>query len=381
MQNISLIAAIKNNVEYTRKFYQTTRELYPSVEICFVSYNSIDGTHDWLDEISKIDSNLRVFHNNETRCFADTYNKAVEIATKDYIVFVHNDMILYSGFLENLSKHLTLDTIVSYTTVEPPIFGHHVRPGKLISDCGSSLENFDANKFDNFAKESLKQYKDQTQDGIVFFMGLYRDLFLSIGGFDNLFNPFFREDDDLIKRLKMLKNKKYFTCLDAICYHFVSKTSRFSKEYSSKSQDIEYNNTKNYIRKWGSIHNENAYNISIVMKNCSIEALAAIEPYGQNIYIESNSTEDIINQYMLSEQGNTKISLKDKLHDIELFNTGLPGISCIMDCNDITEKNIQYVTNIPHVIDNINKIGAYKADNIMFIINNLNTIQQDKIKL
>lgn len=381
MQNISLIAAIKNNIEYTKKFYETTRELYPDVEICFVSYNSIDGTHAWLDQIAKIDNNLRIFYDDETRCFADTYNKAAKIATKEYIVFVHNDMILHSNFLENLSKHLTPNNIVSYTTVEPPIFGYHVRPGKLISDCGSDLENFDRNKFDHFAKEALSEYKDKTQDGIVFFMGLSRELFLSIGGFDNLFNPFFREDDDLIKRLKMLQDKKYFTCLDALCYHFVSKTSRFSKEYSTKSKDIENNNTRNYIRKWGSMYNENVYNISIVMKNCSIKALAAIEPYGQNIYIESNSTNDLINQYILFEQKNTKISLKEKLHDIKLFNTNLSSISCTIDCNNVTEKDIQNIINIPQIVDHINKIGSYKVDNIMFIINDLNTIQENKIIL
>ena len=378
MQNISLIAAIKNNIDYTKKFYETTRLLYPDTEICFVSHNSTDGTHEWLENISKTDKNLQIHYDNETRCFADTYNKAAQIATKDYIAFVHNDMILYSNFLENLSKHLTPNNIVSYTTVEPPIFGYHVRPGKLISDCGPDLENFDADKFDNFAKEALIEYKDKTQDGIVFFMGLSRELFLSIGGFDNLFNPFFREDDDLIKRLKMLQDKKYFTCLDAMCYHFVSKTSRFSKEYSAKSQAIENNNTRNYIRKWGSVHNENVYPISIVIKNCSIMALEAIEPYGQNIYIESN---DLINEYINSEQQNTKISLKNKLHHIGLFNTNITGVSCIIDCNSITNADIQNITNIPQIVDHINKIGTYKIDNAVFIINHLNTIQKNKIIL
>jgi ribonuclease HI len=44
MNNIHLLSRIKNNLDYNKHFYETTRELYPDVEICFVSYGSTDGT-------------------------------------------------------------------------------------------------------------------------------------------------------------------------------------------------------------------------------------------------------------------------------------------------------------------------------------------------
>jgi hypothetical protein len=47
--NISLLVGLKNNLDYNKHFYKTTRELYPDVEICFVSYGSTDGTNEWLD--------------------------------------------------------------------------------------------------------------------------------------------------------------------------------------------------------------------------------------------------------------------------------------------------------------------------------------------
>ena len=56
----------------------------------------------------------------------------------------------------------------------------------------------------------------------------------------------FCEDDDLIKRFKLL-GLELITSLDAICYHFVSKTSRFSDEYQNKTQQIEMNSNKNFI--------------------------------------------------------------------------------------------------------------------------------------
>ena len=49
--NISLLVGLKNNLDYNKHFYDTTRELYPNVELCFVSYGSTDGTHEWLETL------------------------------------------------------------------------------------------------------------------------------------------------------------------------------------------------------------------------------------------------------------------------------------------------------------------------------------------
>ena len=104
--NISLILGIKNNLEYTKHFYTTTRQLYPNIEICFASYASIDGTNEWLDSLK--DENVKFFHSPETKTFSDTFNKAAELATKDYVMFMHNDIVLAPNFLENIEKHLNV---------------------------------------------------------------------------------------------------------------------------------------------------------------------------------------------------------------------------------------------------------------------------------
>jgi hypothetical protein len=62
--NISLIVALRNNLDYNKHFYSTTRLLYPNVEICFSSYGSTDGTHEWLEEIASIDLNVKIFFSN-----------------------------------------------------------------------------------------------------------------------------------------------------------------------------------------------------------------------------------------------------------------------------------------------------------------------------
>ena len=81
--NISLLVALKNNLEYNKHFYKTTRDLYPELEICFSSYNSIDGTHEWLDSLN--DPYTKIFHSTQQGIFSDNFNKATELATKEYV--------------------------------------------------------------------------------------------------------------------------------------------------------------------------------------------------------------------------------------------------------------------------------------------------------
>ena len=188
MENkISLLVALKNNLDYNKHFYTTTRAIYPEVEICFSSFNSTDGTDEWLDTL-KDDPYTKVFHTTEIGNFSDNFNKAASLATKDYISFLHNDIVVAPGFIENLEKHCNPNTVVSYTTIEPPIFAGHERPGKIIYDLGVELETFDINKFYEFAAQATEQYKDQTEPGIVFFMCMPRDKYLEIGGKSEIFN-------------------------------------------------------------------------------------------------------------------------------------------------------------------------------------------------
>jgi GT2 family glycosyltransferase len=374
--NISILVALKNNLNYTKHFYKTTRDLYPTIEICFSSYGSTDGTHEWLKEIQTKDENIKTFYSDEkNKSFGETYNKAAELATKEYILFAHNDMVLCSKFIENIARHADPNKIVTYTTIEHPIFDFHKRPGKLIYDCGDNLESFDKAKLDSYVDENLAAFEDETEEGISFFMCLPKTVFLSIGGFDPVFYPFFREDDDLIRRLKSL-NKIYYTICDALCYHFVSKTSRFSEEYKDATKIIEYNNIKNYIRKWGSLHNENKYNIAIILENATMQTMEAFEPFAQSIYVDN---QNIIDSYIDSEQKNTKINLTNRIFHVHDYPIDFDGVVCRLDCSNITQQDVTALQNIPNLIEHINNTGTYYQNNIKITIKNNKPLNQKSL--
>jgi len=372
--NISLLVALKNNLDYSKYFYKTTRKLYPEVEICFSSYNSTDGTDEWLDSLSN-DPFTKVFYSQEYGCFSDNYNKAAELATREYIMYVHNDIVLTPNFLEIIESYANKNTIVSYCTIEPPIFSGHERPGKLIKDFGDSIGNFNIKGLYKFVNEKQKEFKNQTLEDISFFMCIPRETYLEIGGLDNLYNPMFCEDIDLCVRFKLL-GLKFVMALDAITYHFVSKTSRFSEEYKNRTAKIERDSNLNFIRKWGTYVKPikellpTKYNIGFVVKNCNSNALEVLEPWCDNIYIE-DSTLAITTQYLDKEQQNTSYNLSER---IKPFNSKKNNnIIVEFDAIDLNQQSFNIIQQLSDIIKESGEVGSFELDIFKLHINDLKT--------
>lgn len=374
--NISLLIGLKNNLDYNIHFYNTTRELYPNVELCFVSYGSEDGTHEWLDSLN--DENVKYFYSDEQKTFSDTFNKAAELATKDYVAYLHNDIVLAPNFLENIEKHVGENNIVAYTTIEPPIFAGHERPGKIIYDLGDSLETFSKDGLYKFVEEKQKQYQDKTESGITFFMCMPREQLLDIGGLDNLYNPMFCEDDDLIYRWELL-GMNCITSLDAICYHFVSKTSRFSEEYQNRTQQIEIKSNRNYIRKWGTRAKAPKYNVGIVVDNCNSQLIGALEIFSENIYVGGVDIDSVVQNYILNEQPKTKFDLSKKIKGINEEKS--EEIIVTIDGSNITQQDYQMLTQLSEIIKDNGEIGEFELGNLKVKINKMEEHQRKLLKL
>lgn len=319
---LSVLIGCKNNLEYTKEFYSRFRLIYPTVELCFVSYGSTDGTDDYLINLTKDDPNVKIGVFTEESTFSDTFNKCVELATKDFIVFMHNDIVVLPNLLEPLIAHAVENprSAVSYTTIEPPIFTADHRAGKIVRDFGSDFSNVNMGALEEFHKRMSTStlFKDKREEGFTFFHLIDRSYFLSIGGFDNLFNPFFCEDSDLFNRY-VADGITGTVCSDALCYHFVSKTSRFSEEYKNRTEQIEANSVKNLFRKWG--RNPRRYDIGIMIHPSTTidnRLFTFLEPCAN--HIQSNVDPEWVASYIASEQPKTKFDLSKKFID---FNTEL----------------------------------------------------------
>ncbi|AZA80938.1 hypothetical protein C1637_10960 [Chryseobacterium lactis] len=304
--NISLLIGLKNNLEYSKSCYYSIRENYPETEIVFVSYGSSDGTHLWLDSLQ--DENLIYFYNEEEKTLSDTYNKAIEISTKAHVCFLHNDMVIGRNFLSSLEEALSTNNLVYYKVIEPPIFASDKRLWKEICDFGSDFETFQFDLFFQFEKDQTAQKGEYTND-VSFFLAAKKEVLVKINGLDPLFKPMFCEDDDLILRLRM-SGEKTFVCPDAIVYHFVSKTSRFSEEFRNKTKKIEENSLRNFIRKWSFTNQSKVkrkLQYGLVLDNPTDNAVRELEVFVDHIYSDYDAS-----KYIEDEQKNTRFDLTEK---------------------------------------------------------------------
>jgi GT2 family glycosyltransferase len=346
--DISFLVGLKNNIEYSKFFYENVRKLYTTVEIVFVSYGSTDGTHEWLDRLQ--DTFVKYYYHDESKTLSDTYNKAAEISTKKFVCFLHNDMVVGKRFLKNLSENLSEDDINFYKVVEPPIFTGDFRDWKLTKDFGDDIHTFDFEKFFEFENEYISEINTSNTPTMhtSFFLCVKRSTLLEIGGLDNLFNPMFCEDDDLIIRLK-LSGLKTIQLHTALLYHFVSKTSRFSDEYRSKTEAIEQKSQRNFIRKWGSKNNATIpekYDVGIVLEKGNADQLYELEPLAKTIYVDFP-----FDAYIKKEQSLTKFDLNERIkpltkiqnHDVMIFVNGKAfsekTLNSILELSNIIKEN------------------------------------------
>ena len=144
---ISLIIPVtSSNSNYTNNLIRNIRDLYPNE-----------------DEVEIV---LEV---NDEVTLGVNYNNAVARAKGEKIILLHNDMVLFKGFIETMDKHIVKGRITTYTRVEPPIY-MDIYPGKVIADFGSDLSTFDEKKFNNFTlEESL------VDGGSQLFFGCYKE--------------------------------------------------------------------------------------------------------------------------------------------------------------------------------------------------------------
>lgn len=361
--DISIALAVYNNFDYTKRFYEHIRTIYPNVPLIITDGGSDDETKEWGRNIN--DPYTLFFGVEKKLNFSNNYNLAINLVKTKKLVLVHNDMVIGKNFLENLDKHINENTILSYTTIEPPIFSEDSRPGKIIKNFGSSFEDFD---YDNFNLYVNKKNDDIIYDGASFFMSAYKKTFLDVGGFDGIsFFPYFCEDDDFLIRAK-LKGYKLKTISSSMAYHFVSKTSRYSEEFKNHTKEYEYNNNKNFIRKWGILvadfrdskyylfENFKFTKINTCLVSNNFESIIELEPYFDKVVTTCD-----MSLYINHEQKSTSVNLKEK------FVNTIDG-DLIFYCDEKIDRNtLKKILLLRKNFDKYNK-GTYLIDNYKIIV-------------
>ncbi len=362
--NITFVLAVYNKLDLTQECYRNLRELYPTSPLVISSGGSSDGTKEWLESLN--DEHLSFIHDDDRLTFSETYNAGIKLVDTEKLVLIHNDMVIGEGFLESIERLLKPNMLLSYTTIEPPIFRGHKRAGKVLLDLGSGFDNFDYFHFNDYVQKWKNS--DNLYDGAVFFMSGYKKMFEDVGGFDGFsFVPAFCEDDDFLIRAK-LKGYDLKTCDSAVVYHFVSQTSRFSDDYKKDRMLYEISSNRNFVRKWGipiSAFNELRYweesnftyktfNMGLTTRNRN--RLMEVEPFFDKIDLG-----EIPESYIENEQKNTRYDLRSKFVLTDDVDVMITEIGPFTDEDMMTLHKLRL--SIPYY-----EPGEYQIGNMMIEI-------------
>ncbi|PYS67058.1 MAG: glycosyl transferase family 1, partial [Acidobacteria bacterium] len=110
----SIIVVTYNNLELNRLCLESiyARTEWPNFEVIVVDNHSTDGTPEYLKEVEKNFTNLRVTLNESNLGFAAANNIGLRQATGDYLVLLNNDTIVTRGWLSTLIRHLQADASI-----------------------------------------------------------------------------------------------------------------------------------------------------------------------------------------------------------------------------------------------------------------------------
>jgi len=398
-KDISFIQPSRNNLRYLKWSYDSIRKNGgPEPTICVADDFSNDGTWEWCEDMMEKDPNFKAIRNEGPKRLGHTilYDELVEMVDTPIIGIYHADMYLCPGALESVLEHIKPKHVVSLTRIEPPL--HPDGPEKILLDFGIEPEEFEKLEKTLLNKiPSLKQGK--TTEGIFAPWFMFKEDFTSIGGHDPLFAPQSKEDTDIFNRFH-LNGYKFVQTWDGFVYHMTCRGSRFADgakrnpngEVFMKNRETDewltQNNrsTRNFIRKWGHYCKHDTlmkpivppkYDIGFRVTNVNEKILNMLEPWCNNISVETGMTNELINEYIKSEQPDTEFNIADKINNI-VGN----DIIVKFDANKLTQYSYQLITELSSILESSEiEIGEFELDIFNFTVNRLETYETELIKL
>jgi glycosyltransferase involved in cell wall biosynthesis len=368
-QRITFVIPSRNNLEFLQLAYKSIKDLNGEHEILVLDDASTDGTSEWIKSLN--DKKLITYRNEgpERIGIVGMFDKGIQMARTPIIMAFHADMVASPNMDKNILKHLTPLSVVCATRVEPPL--HPSGPEKLTMDWGNEVDEYDYDLNRVKLSQLEVEYTNKTTEGIFAPWCMYREDFLSIGGHDELFAPQSKEDSDLFNRF-VLNGYKIIQSWDALVYHFTSRGSRFNKHSGGaagvNSQEWIHTTTKNgrnFIRKWGHFVKHDPlmkpivphkYNVEFVVTNCQAQHLELLEPWCDRMSVDCS--QDLINQYIESEQPNTKFDLSKKFNMNEKSD-----IIVEFDALRLNNNSFQFIQNLSQIFDFNNfDSGEYEFD-------------------
>lgn len=126
MSRICVVVPVRNNLELTKKFFQSFKSTnyfdQEEIKLLFVDDGSDDWTPEWLEEFSSSHDWVEVLTHGESQGVCTSWNDGLKWAEQndaDYIAILNNDIEFYSnGCMRALKEVLDADESVMWTSPE-----------------------------------------------------------------------------------------------------------------------------------------------------------------------------------------------------------------------------------------------------------------------
>jgi GT2 family glycosyltransferase len=384
----------KNNLRYLKQaiYYIKINSFIEHDILVFIDEDK-DNTEEWC-----IDNKINYIKNSSKELFGigNAYNLLVKESKTSFVVIYHADMMMGKGFDINLYKNWKPKTVVSATRIEPPL--HPSDPAKITLNLGlwPEVNIKDGFKVEEFEKFVENNSKDLITNGIFAPWLIHKEDFNDVKGHDPIMKSH-SEDRDLFNRF-LLNGYKLIQTWEALVYHLTCRGGQF--EHAVITDDLSYksekwnqlanNQTKEFIRKWGTPPKYDElqypiispkYNIAYVVNNTISQHVEVLEPWCDRLYID-DEMQVITSHYIDQEQPNTKFDLSKRV--LTIGNNDPIGENDIVvefDGMRLTNENFQLLQQLPEIIKESGEVGIFELDIFKITINSLQTYEHTLIYL
>jgi len=385
---ITFAIASKNNFRYVKHAVKYIREnCYRQDHIIHIG---IDGEDTELENYYKNDNGVIV--TKGVSGIAAIYNDIAKKATTDFILIYHADMIAGKDVDLHLYKQWKKGLIVSATRIEPPL--HPGDPAKIVENFGmwpeeDVADGFKKEEFNQFVESNLTNHK--ITKGVFAPWLIHKEDYWAVGGHDETLNSH-SEDRDLFNRF-LLNGFDFIQPWNALVYHLTCRGGQF--EHATKTEELKKrsdnwnqlarNNTREFLRKWGTSPKYDEYqypivspkyNIGLVVHNCNLMLLEILEPMCDRIYVDEVFEIGRAWDYVEIESEHTNYDLSKRIAFIKNQTpSDYEDIIIEFDAKRLTNDNFQFLFHLGDIIKESGDVGVMEWDIFRIEINNLSPLE------
>ena len=385
---ITFAIASKNNFRYVKHAVKYIREnCYRQDHIIHIG---IDGEDTELENYYKNDNGVIV--TKGVSGIAAIYNDIAKKATTDFILIYHADMIAGKDVDLHLYKQWKKGLIVSATRIEPPL--HPGDPAKIVENFGmwpeeDIADGFKKQEFNQFVESNLTNHK--ITKGVFAPWLIHEEDYWAVGGHDETLNSH-SEDRDLFNRF-LLNGFDFIQPWNALVYHLTCRGGQF--EHATKTEELKKrsdnwnqlarNNTREFLRKWGTSPKYDEYqypivspkyNIGLVVHNCNLMLLEILEPWCDRIYVDEVFEIGRAWDYVEIESEHTNYDLSKRIAYIgNQTPSEYEDIIIEFDAKKLTKDNIQFLFHLGDIIKESGDVGVMEWDIFRIEIKNLSPLE------